>query len=84
MSTTSLWKAITKDIKPFPTLNENIEVDVIIIGGGITGITTALHLQNQGKKVALVESHKVGGVTTSASTGNLLYSRPTLFSKNSG
>jgi glycine/D-amino acid oxidase-like deaminating enzyme/nitrite reductase/ring-hydroxylating ferredoxin subunit len=66
----SIWKA--KSPSPdFPSLKNNIEVDVAIVGGGITGITTAHLLSNQGRKVAVLEAMKVGEGTTGDSTGNL-------------
>jgi glycine/D-amino acid oxidase-like deaminating enzyme/nitrite reductase/ring-hydroxylating ferredoxin subunit len=55
----------------FPPLNKQIEVDVAIIGGGITGITAAFLLAKAGKKVAVLEAHNVGTGSTGFSTGNL-------------
>src|SRR5690606_7032656 len=54
-------------------LEKDIQVDVAIVGGGITGITTAQLLSQSGLKVAVLEARKVGGGTTSHSTGNLYY-----------
>jgi glycine/D-amino acid oxidase-like deaminating enzyme/nitrite reductase/ring-hydroxylating ferredoxin subunit len=71
MDTTSLWEAISTRPSSYPALSQNIEVDVAIIGGGMTGITAAAHLIKAGKKVAIIEAHKIGGVTTGYSTGNL-------------
>lgn len=71
METTSLWEAISTRPSTYPELSKNIEVDVAIIGGGITGITAASHLIKARKKVAIIEADKIGGVTTSYSTGNL-------------
>lgn len=71
MDTTSLWKTISTRSSSYPELSKDIEVDVAIIGGGITGITAALHLIKAGKKVAILEADKMGGVTTGYSTGNL-------------
>lgn len=71
METTSLWQAIAKNVATYPELHETIEVDVVIIGGGITGVTAALELIRTGKKVAVIEACHIGGVTTSSSTGNL-------------
>lgn len=71
MQTLSLWKAISSHPIRYPSLKEEIEVDVAIVGGGITGITTALQLVNAGKKVAVIESHEIGEGTTGFSTGNL-------------
>lgn len=71
MDTTSLWKSITPEAVTYPQLTEDVEVDVAVIGGGITGITAALNLVKAGKKVAILEARSIGGVTTSSSTGNL-------------
>lgn len=70
MSTESVWQ--TYGLKTnFPTLTKNIQVDVAIIGGGITGITTAQLLKESGLRVAVIESLKVGVSNTGHSTGNL-------------
>lgn len=69
--TISLWESITENKPNYPNLNKDIEVDVAIIGGGITGVTTALRLIEAGKDVAVLEADKVGSGTTGFSTGNL-------------
>jgi glycine/D-amino acid oxidase-like deaminating enzyme/nitrite reductase/ring-hydroxylating ferredoxin subunit len=71
MDTTSFWHAISTRQSHYPELNEDLEVDVVIIGGGITGVTAATQLIAAGKKVALLEAKEMGGVTTGSSTGNL-------------
>ncbi|HET6528701.1 MAG TPA: FAD-dependent oxidoreductase [Balneolaceae bacterium] len=68
----SIWSHYA-DIHEFPRLEENLLTDVAIIGGGITGISAAHSLARQGKKVAVLESRKVGGGTSGHSTGNLYY-----------
>ena len=45
--------------------------DVLIIGGGITGITTALLLQKQGKKCLIVEGGNLGFGTTGGTTAHI-------------
>lgn len=70
MFTHSLWDSHSASNSFFP-LAEDISVDVAIIGGGITGITTALLLKKQGFKVAVLEAREVGKGTTGHSTGNL-------------
>ena len=47
--------------------------DVLIIGGGITGISTAYHLIDSGLKVCLVEKNLIGSGVTSRTTGKLTY-----------
>jgi glycine/D-amino acid oxidase-like deaminating enzyme/nitrite reductase/ring-hydroxylating ferredoxin subunit len=45
-----------------------VETDVAVIGAGIFGITTALHLREQGHRVALVEAGRVGLGTSARAT----------------
>ncbi|MGH4124571.1 MAG: FAD-dependent oxidoreductase [Clostridium sp.] len=52
----------------YPTLEKDINVDIVIIGGGITGITTALLLKNEGFKIALIEADKIAQGTTGHTT----------------
>ncbi len=72
MFTKSLWNACAH-INDFPSLAGDLHVDVAIIGGGITGISTAIELQEKGLRVAVLEALKIGGGSTSHSTGNLYY-----------
>lgn len=62
-------------------LNKDISVDVLIIGGGITGISTAYHLINSGLKVCLVERNEIGSGVTSRTTGKLTYLQDNIYSK---
>ncbi|MCY0874757.1 MAG: FAD-dependent oxidoreductase [Firmicutes bacterium] len=63
----------------FPTLQANVEVDVVIVGGGITGVTAAYLLSQAGQRVALLEAsrvlHGATGHTTAKVTAqhNLIY-----------
>lgn len=68
--TESIWKANASNREPTP-LTEDIEVEIAIVGGGITGITTAYLLAEEGIQVAVLESMEVGRGTTAGSTGNL-------------
>ena len=56
----SYWVATTTPLE-FPTLSENIEADVAIIGGGIAGLLAALRLTKEfGKSVVLMEAGSIG------------------------
>lgn len=70
MKSEPIWNIKSKPIQ-FKSLDRNISVDVAIIGGGITGITTAQLLSEKGLKVAVLEARKIGEGTTGQSTGNL-------------
>ncbi|HEX6417090.1 MAG TPA: FAD-dependent oxidoreductase [Acidimicrobiales bacterium] len=66
----SVWLA-GLDRPSWPPLDRDVDVDVAVVGGGITGLTTALLLQRDGARVALVEADRVGGGTTGHTTGKV-------------
>jgi glycine/D-amino acid oxidase-like deaminating enzyme/nitrite reductase/ring-hydroxylating ferredoxin subunit len=66
---TSVWQLTGQEI-PESSIEEKI-YDVVIIGGGITGLTTALNLQREGKACLLVESHRLGFGTTGGTSAHL-------------
>ena len=70
MNTISIWRATAPQVG-FPTLQEEITADVVIVGGGITGVTLALNLAEQGTSAVLLEARTVGFGSTGNSTGNL-------------
>jgi gamma-glutamylputrescine oxidase len=55
-----------------PTLVGEVEADVCVIGGGIAGCSTALHLAERGYRVALLESHRVGYGASGRSGGQAI------------
>ena len=70
MKSEPIWNIKCADTS-YKFLDRKISVDVAIIGGGITGITTAQLLSDHGLKVAVLEARKIGQGTTGQSTGNL-------------
>src|SRR4051812_38104551 len=70
MDTTSVWRAAAAG-PGFAMLQDDLQCDVLVVGGGITGVTLALLLAEQGRKVVLLEAGEIGGGTTGHSTGNL-------------
>lgn len=55
----------------FPSLDQDIQVDVVIVGGGITGITSAYLLANEGFKVAILEADRLLNGTTGHTTAKV-------------
>lgn len=80
MKNISIWQDNIKT-KKYPVLNENKECDVLIIGGGITGISTLYHLRDTNLNVMLVEQNKIGMSTTARSTGKLSFLQNDLIDK---
>ncbi len=70
MNTTPFWFDSASPAK-FPKLEQNLTVDVVIIGGGITGVTAAYLLKQSGKRVALLERDRCARVDTGHTTAHL-------------
>jgi glycine/D-amino acid oxidase-like deaminating enzyme/nitrite reductase/ring-hydroxylating ferredoxin subunit len=68
---TSLWQAHGPDYVPANEWNKDERYDVLIVGGGITGVTSAMLLQQAGKKCILAEAHNIGFGTTGGTTAHL-------------
>lgn len=67
----SIWKASSQRGQEYPSLQQNIETDILIIGGGISGMACAALLAKSGKSITLIEGRKIGEGATGNSTGNL-------------
>lgn len=65
----------------YPKLENDIECDILIIGGGITGISCGYFLKNCKKKIVLVEGNKICTGTTAKSTGKLTYLQDNMLNK---
>lgn len=65
----------------FPALENDLDVDTVIIGGGIGGITTGALLNASGHDVAIIESNRIVKEVTAGTTAkisvapNLIYNR---------
>lgn len=66
-SNDSLWSS-TATLPAYAPLEENVEVDVAIVGGGITGLTAAMLLADAGKRVVLLEARTLGSGVSNRST----------------
>ena len=66
----SIWTATSSETS-FPRVEGELTVDVAVVGGGITGLTTALLLLREGSSVALIEADRIASSTTSYSTAKL-------------
>ena len=76
----SIWKDNIDSIS-YKKLDKDIDCDVLIIGGGITGISSLYHLRDSKLNVVLVEQNRIGYSTTGNSTGKLTYLQNDLLDK---
>ncbi len=67
----SLWRATR--VPAFPRLKRDATYDVIVVGGGLTGVSAAYQLKKAGKKVCLLERDRIGFVDTGNTTAHLTY-----------
>ncbi len=68
---TSLWLDRATPVADDPLPDGDELLDVVVVGAGLTGLTTALLLARAGKRVAVVEARQVGAVTTGNTTAKL-------------
>ena len=71
----SLWAAVTPPGPELPQLTGAAQADVVIIGAGFTGLSTALHLREAGVDVAIVEAAEPGWGGSGRNNGQVI---PTL------
>ncbi|WP_240620091.1 NAD(P)/FAD-dependent oxidoreductase, partial [Peribacillus acanthi] len=64
------WRSST-DIEDFPALKESISTQALVVGGGITGITTAYLLAKSGVRTVLIDAGKVLNGTTGHTTAKI-------------
>jgi len=67
----SLWQDSVDAYKPVNKADFSTLYDVVIVGGGITGITTALLMQNAGLKCLVLESNNLCFGTTGGTTAHI-------------
>ncbi len=67
---TSLWLD-RADLPASDPLPADERLDDLVIGAGLTGLTTALLLARAGRRVAVIEARRVGAVTTGNTTAKL-------------
>lgn len=66
----SLW-TLTAPPRDFLALPGDLTVDVAVIGGGMAGLTTAWLLKRAGKRVAVLEMHRILSGQTGQTTAHL-------------
>lgn len=67
----SFWVASTANPIAYETLDSDVDTDILVVGGGIAGLTSAYCLAKEGRKVVLVEDGYIGSGETGRTTAHL-------------
>lgn len=70
VTTTPYWMQ-SAALPAFPALDRSLTVDVVIVGGGVTGLTAAYLLTKAGRTVAVLERDRCGRIDTGHTTAHL-------------
>jgi glycine/D-amino acid oxidase-like deaminating enzyme/nitrite reductase/ring-hydroxylating ferredoxin subunit len=68
---TSLWQESADEYQSLDKIDPSVLYDVVIVGGGITGVSTAFHLQKAGLNCLLIEAHNLCFGTTGGTTAHI-------------
>lgn len=68
----SYWQK-TAQKKNYPSVDKDMNVDIVIVGGGLTGITLAYRLRKAMFNVVLLEKDEIGSETSGHTTAKITY-----------
>ena len=67
----SFYRSSVEDLNSQDQLTSDIDVDICVIGGGLTGISSAINLSKKGYSVILCEARKIGWGASGRNGGQL-------------
>lgn len=68
----SYYAASANGLAPLPALSGDLTADVCVIGGGFTGVNTAIELAQRGLSVVLLEARRIGWGASGRNGGQLI------------
>ena len=68
-----IFTNVNSKINQYPYLIEDIETDVLVIGGGVTGSICTYYLSKNGINTTVIEKGRIGHLSTSVTTSLLQY-----------
>jgi gamma-glutamylputrescine oxidase len=67
----SWYEATVGDRPEYPALDGDVSADVVVVGGGFTGLSAAVHLAKAGTDVVLIDAHRFGDGASGRNGGQL-------------
>ncbi len=67
--TPHLWRKTSKTRTASPSLSDALETDVLVVGGGFTGLAAALGARDSGVNVVLLEGNEIGSAASGRNNG---------------
>jgi glycine/D-amino acid oxidase-like deaminating enzyme len=71
--TNSWYAATVNEVTDYPKLEGAESTDICVVGGGFSGVSTALTLAERGYSVALVEANRIGWGASGRNGGQLIH-----------
>jgi glycine/D-amino acid oxidase-like deaminating enzyme len=68
----SYYAATANDQTGYPALEGTVKADVCVIGGGFSGVATALTLAERGRSVVLLEANRIGWGASGRNGGQMI------------
>ncbi|MGE0023919.1 MAG: NAD(P)/FAD-dependent oxidoreductase [Hyphomicrobium sp.] len=68
----SYYAATANDATRYPALAGTVKTDVCVVGGGFSGIATAMSLAERGYRVAVIEARRIGWGASGRNGGQLI------------
>lgn len=81
MELTSIWQKTSGSARRYPRLTGDINVNALVIGGGIAGYLAAYRLAERGRRTALIEGYELFSGTTSGTTAKITYHQGGIYSR---
>ena len=80
MKNKSIWEELDNNFK-MQSIDKDLDIDVLIVGGGITGISVLHQLMLNKIKCVLIDRNKCGYGTTGKSTAKITYLQEDIYGK---